>query len=153
MHKPESAKIIRVRLSVDDEEVGTFTSDGIIVATPTGSTAYSLSAGGPVVVPSVDAFVVTPICPHTLAVRPIVVPGLSQISIEVGRRRSARSQVFVSLRRPGGRGARGAGCAWWCAGVRGTLDMIRLERKGSSLGCAGSYSGATSRTASRADPC
>jgi NAD+ kinase len=83
VHKAGVARVIRLRMLVNDEEIGTFASDGLIVATPTGSTAYSLSAGGPVVVPDVDAFVVTPICPHTLAVRPIVVPDAARISIEV----------------------------------------------------------------------
>jgi NAD+ kinase len=83
VHKAGVARVIRLQMLVDDEEIGTFASDGIIVATPTGSTAYSLSAGGPVVVPAVDAFVVTPICPHTLAVRPIVVPDSARITIEV----------------------------------------------------------------------
>jgi NAD+ kinase len=83
VHKAGVARVIRLRMLVDDEEIGTFASDGIIVATPTGSTAYSLSAGGPVVVPDVDAFVVTPICPHTLAIRPIVVPDAARITIEV----------------------------------------------------------------------
>jgi NAD+ kinase len=81
VHKAGVARVIRLRVITDDEEIGAFASDGLIVATPTGSTAYSLSAGGPVVVPSVDALVVTPICPHTLAVRPIVVPGSSRITI------------------------------------------------------------------------
>jgi len=83
VHKAGVARVIRLRMLVNDEEIGTFASDGLIVATPTGSTAYSLSAGGPVVVPDVAAFVVTPICPHTLAVRPIVVPDAARISIEV----------------------------------------------------------------------
>jgi NAD+ kinase len=82
VHKAGVARVIRLRVTTDDEEIGAFASDGLIVATPTGSTAYSLSAGGPVVVPTVDALVVTPICPHTLAVRPIVVPGSSRIIIE-----------------------------------------------------------------------
>jgi NAD+ kinase len=81
VHKAGVARVIRLRVMTDDEEIGAFASDGLIVATPTGSTAYSLSAGGPVVVPSVDALVVTPICPHTLAVRPIVVPGSCRITI------------------------------------------------------------------------
>jgi NAD+ kinase len=83
VHKAGVARVVRLRMLVDREEIGTFASDGLIVATPTGSTAYSLSAGGPVVVPSVDAFVVTPICPHTLAVRPIVVPDTAHLTIEV----------------------------------------------------------------------
>jgi NAD+ kinase len=83
VHKAGVARVIRLRVVTGDEEIGAFASDGLIVATPTGSTAYSLSAGGPVVVPSVDALVVTPICPHTLAVRPIVVPGSSRITIEL----------------------------------------------------------------------
>ena len=83
VHKAGVARVIRLRILVDDEEIGAFASDGLIVATPTGSTAYSLSAGGPVVVPSVDALVVTPICPHTLAVRPIVVPRAARITIDV----------------------------------------------------------------------
>ncbi len=82
VHKGGVARVIRLRVAVDGEEVGQYSADGIIVATPTGSTAYSLSAGGPIVVPGVDAIVVTGICPHTLAVRPLVVPSHAQVAVE-----------------------------------------------------------------------
>lgn len=82
VHKGGVARVLRFRVSVDGEEVGRYSADGIIIATPTGSTAYSLSAGGPIVVPGVDALVITAICPHTLAVRPIVVSASAEIRIE-----------------------------------------------------------------------
>ena len=82
VHKGGVARVLRFRLSVDGEEVGSYSADGIIVATPTGSTAYSMSAGGPIVVHGVDAIVVTAICPHTLAVRPLVLPASVSVLIE-----------------------------------------------------------------------
>ena len=81
LHKGGIARVIRMSVAVDGVEVGTYSADGIIVATPTGSTAYSMSAGGPIVVPSVDAFVITAICPHTLAVRPVVVPATASVTV------------------------------------------------------------------------
>jgi NAD+ kinase len=83
VHKGGVARVIRLAVAVDGEQVGTYSADGVIVATPTGSTAYSLSAGGPIVVPSVDAFVITAISPHALAVRPLVVPATATIAIRV----------------------------------------------------------------------
>src|SRR5439155_8172754 len=82
VHKGGVARVIRLRVAVDGDEVGQYSADGIVVATPTGSTAYSLSAGGPIVVPGVEAMVVTPIAAHTLAVRPLVVPSSYRIVIE-----------------------------------------------------------------------
>jgi NAD+ kinase len=82
VHKGGVARVVRLRVAVDGEELGHYSADGIVVATPTGSTAYSLSAGGPIVVPGVDAIVVTAICPHTLAVRPLVLPSAVTVSIE-----------------------------------------------------------------------
>ncbi len=82
VHKAGVARVLRLRVTVDGEVVGQYSADGIIVATPTGSTAYSMSAAGPVVVPGVDALLITAICPHTLAVRPLVVSSTDDIRIE-----------------------------------------------------------------------
>jgi NAD+ kinase len=81
IHKGGIARVIRMSVAVDGQEVGAYSADGIIVSTPTGSTAYSMSAGGPVVVPGVDALVITAICPHTLAVRPLVVPASARLTL------------------------------------------------------------------------
>ena len=75
------ARLMDFDVHVDGSHVGRYRADGLIVATPTGSTAYSLAAGGPIVHPAIDAFVITPICPHMLTHRPLVVPGESKIEI------------------------------------------------------------------------
>jgi len=82
VHKGGVARVVRLRVTVDGEEVGQYSADGIIVASPTGSTAYSLSAGGPIVLPAVDAIVITAISPHTLGVRPLVVPGTAVVAVQ-----------------------------------------------------------------------
>jgi len=81
IHKGGVARLSRLSVQVDGEEVGNYSADGLIIATPTGSTAYSLSAGGPIIVPDVEAVVITPICAHTLAVRPLVIPNDARISV------------------------------------------------------------------------
>ena len=78
------ARIMDLRMRIGDEDAGPLKADGIIVATPTGSTAYALSAGGPILHPSLDACVIAPICPHSLTHRPSVVPGDRPIEITVG---------------------------------------------------------------------
>lgn len=86
LHPGESVRMMEFELYINDRLVYTQNSDGLIIATPTGSTAYALSAGGPIVHPEMDAIVVVPLNPHTLSNRPIVVSGSSRIEIVVGSR-------------------------------------------------------------------
>jgi NAD+ kinase len=76
------SRLISIKLYVNEKIVNTYSSDGLIVSTPAGSTAHSLSAGGPIVTPDMEAFIITPICPHTLSNRPLVVSGDSKIEME-----------------------------------------------------------------------
>ncbi|MEO7217107.1 MAG: NAD(+)/NADH kinase [Gemmatimonadaceae bacterium] len=82
MHKGGFARMLSVRVTVDGEVLGAYNCDGIVVASPTGSTAYSLSAGGPLVTPSLDSIIVTPISAHALALRPIVLPPSVTVTLE-----------------------------------------------------------------------
>ena len=81
-------------VGLDEQLVARFRADGIIVSTPTGSTAYNLAANGPIVMSSVNAMIVTPICPHLLTIRPIVVPGDSEISVTV---QGIADQTFLTV--------------------------------------------------------
>jgi NAD+ kinase len=83
LHKGGAARVIRLSMTATRDVVGSYSADGIILATPTGSTAYSLSAGGPIVSPTVDCIIATPICPHTLGVRPLILPADETVTVEV----------------------------------------------------------------------
>jgi NAD+ kinase len=94
INKGALARMIEVELFIDSEFVCRYRADGLIIATPTGSTAYSLSAGGPIVHPAVESLIVTPICPHTLTDRPVVIG--DNCSIEMRLRGQAES-VYLTL--------------------------------------------------------
>jgi NAD+ kinase len=83
INKGALARMIQCVIWIDDKEIATARADGLIIATPTGSTAYSLSAGGPIIQPQIPAFIISPICPHTLSFRPMVVSSSSVIKIKV----------------------------------------------------------------------
>lgn len=89
--KRDSASMIAIRTSVNDEYVVTYQADGLIVTTPMGSTAYSLSNGGPIITPETDIICLTPVAPHSLNVRPIVIPGNSVVTLKV----ESRSHNFL----------------------------------------------------------
>ena len=94
LNKTAMARLNNYDLSVDKVFVSSYRADGMIVATPTGSTAYSLSAGGPVLVPTVDAFVITPVSPHSLTHRPLVVPDSAEIEIVL---KGNAEEAYLSL--------------------------------------------------------
>jgi len=79
-------RMVRLETHIDGGRVATYPADGLIVATPTGSTAYNLSAGGPLVDPSIDCFIINPICPHTLYLRPLIVSDGSVVTVQVQQR-------------------------------------------------------------------
>ena len=94
INKGALARMIELELSIDGVFVCRYRADGLIVASPTGSTAYSLSAGGPIVHPSVESFIITPICPHTLSDRPVVVGDTSIIEVKLS---AGTESVFLTL--------------------------------------------------------
>jgi NAD+ kinase len=96
VEKVDSTRLVSLSVVIDGSEFATYRADGLIVATPTGSTAYSFSAGGPVVDPRVDALVLTPVASHSLFDRPIVIPAESQIDVTVSRDRLVRVNVDKS---------------------------------------------------------
>ena len=106
VHTHGAARVTPMNIEIgqggDYEQAGSFSADGVILATPTGSTAYSMSAGGPIVAPEVECIVITPICPHSLAVRPLVVPAHRDIRVtllgsQVGHQLTIDGQVVRAL--------------------------------------------------------
>jgi NAD+ kinase len=111
IHKKDTSPMIKIHTYLNGEFLNTYWSDGLIVATPTGSTGYSLSCNGPVVFPDSASFVITPVSPHNLNIRPLVVPDDSVISFEVegrtdgflctldSRREMASKEVLLAIRK------------------------------------------------------
>lgn len=93
LHPGKAAQMIEFELFIDDDFVYSQESDGLIVATPTGSTAYAMSAGGPIMHPCLNAIALVPICPHSLSSRPIVVDGDSEIRLVVARKHAILPQI------------------------------------------------------------
>jgi NAD+ kinase len=85
VNKRTLARVIDLDVSINEEFLTTFRADGLIISTPTGSTAYNLSAGGPILYPTLGAFILTPICPFTLSNRPLIIPDTSIIQISLGK--------------------------------------------------------------------
>lgn len=92
--KSAMARIIEFDIRVNGEKVATYRADGLVVATPTGSTAYSLAAGGPIVAPDVNAFVITPISPHMLTHRPVVVNDRNEVQVMI---KSVQEEAFLTV--------------------------------------------------------
>ena len=111
VEKIDSTRLVNLEVQIDGTPFATYRVDGLIVATPTGSTAYSFSAGGPVVDPGVDALVLTPVAAHSLFDRPIVLPAESQIDVTVRRDRPVRVNVDKTV-----------------LGLIGEGDVVRIRR-------------------------
>lgn len=94
INKSAMARILDIELRISGTGVTTYRADGLILSTPTGSTAYNLAAGGPILVPTMRALVVTPICPHTLSLSPLVVPDRSRFEMEL---KNEGEDVFLTL--------------------------------------------------------
>jgi len=92
--KSALARIIDLRVSIDRQMLTVYRADGLIVSTPTGSTAYSLSAGGPIIHPEMAALLICPICPHTLTMRPVVVPAAAKVEVTL---QTGDSEVYLTL--------------------------------------------------------
>ena len=101
IHQSDESRMVQLELRIGRTPIGTLAADGLIVATPTGSTAYSLSAGGPIVRPTIEALLATPICPHSLAFRPLLVGAGEKLRVRVGRNvNRARLTVDGQISRP-----------------------------------------------------
>lgn len=117
INKGAVARMIQIAIWIDDKEIAALKADGLVVSTPTGSTAYSLSAGGPIIQPYIPAIVLAPICPHTLSFRPMVISSGSRVKLQL---LTAGEEVYLTLD-----GQRGV--------LLGKNDVVEIERSGFEL--------------------
>ena len=94
LHKGGFARVVSLRVAANGEPIATYAADGIVLSTPTGSTAYSLSAGGPVVFPTLETIVVTPVSAHTLAIRTVILPASAEVTL---RAEDAPEELLVTV--------------------------------------------------------
>jgi len=118
------ARLINMDAFVDEDYIATFPADGMIISTPTGSTAYSLSAGGPILYPKLDSVVMTPICSHTLTTRPLVIPAESNIRVAV----QSGEEVMLTVDGQIGMALR-AGDEVFCTRSEYQIELIRTGNK------------------------
>ena len=123
--KSALARMIDLEVTIDGDEVTTYRADGLIVSTPTGSTAYSLSAGGPIIHPEMAALLIAPICPHTLTMRPLVVPAGARVELSLT---TGDSEVYLTLDGQVGHPLRGGDRVRVRRGVSPVL-MVRSRRQ------------------------
>lgn len=90
------SRIVDLKIYVNEELLNLYSADGVIISTATGSTGYNLSAGGPIILPQTDVMVISPICPHSLQARSIIVPGYDEIRVEIGRRSKTQSDEAIA---------------------------------------------------------
>jgi len=95
--KADTRRLVRLHTRVNGELIATYPADGIIISTPTGATGYTLSAGGPIVSPAVESLIITPICPHTLYSRPVVVEATAEVEVEAVGRGDSTMGIALTL--------------------------------------------------------
>jgi NAD+ kinase len=125
VNKSAISRLIDFDLLIDGAFVFNYKADGVIIATPTGSTAYSLAAGGPILMPSVESFVVTPVCPHSLTHRPLVVTDKAQIELQVET--SDEEDAFLSIDGQVGLPVK-QGDRVVCFRARHTVKLLRMRK-------------------------
>ena len=133
LSKGSIARMGEFAVELDDMLAARFRADGVIVATPTGSTAYTLAANGPILVPGVDALVITPICPHLLTLRPMVVPGNSALTLRIeGPKGTVLNQTVLTVLTVDGQQAVDLQCGdeLRCHRSEYTVKLVRLGENG-----------------------
>ena len=98
LQRSETGRMLNFTTSVSNQYINNHAGDGIIIATPTGSTAYSMSCGGPIIDPSLDCYVMVPICPHTLSDRPLVLPQEKSIELELQQYNKNKAEITIDGR-------------------------------------------------------